>query len=590
MKDISIKHRLLLCYSIPLILSLLCTVIISQRFYSETFRENVIQDHRRELTLITNRLQSDLDHIADYEISVALDSVVISTLEAHPKMPENVAEYNEIRMTLGKEINSIIGINRDISQWDIVTLDNTFLHVSGYDFLNPIQETLEENYFSRFNGRRDIILRGPFIVKNTGTEPESVPVFVMSKQIVNLDTLKPLGYVAFFLTESSFASVFENNMPADAKLDFFLLSEENEILSSSKKEAIGQNFVKVQNMTDQSMEDLLQKGTCLAGAGRDSILYTVTAMEQNGWKVAYAASMQALMASQYYVREIVVVIGAAACLIALLLAGFLAVRITKPITELSKKMSTYYAAKPHKDIAYSSRNEINNLYAGFEDMVKDSQALMDQIYSEQEEKSNYKFQLIQSQIKPHFLYNTLETIKSLVDIGMSEEASEAIMAVSGFYRLSLNDGNDITSVANEVELSRQYMYIQKLRYMDYLDYHIQECEGLENYIIPKLTLQPLLENAIYHGIKPRQSEGHIELNIAEDETCLIFVIEDNGVGIEKSMLESLNSEERKDTESFGLYSINRRIQLFFGKGYGLHMESEKDKFTRVTLIIPKHTA
>ncbi|MEY8495027.1 histidine kinase [Lachnospiraceae bacterium 29-91] len=592
MGNISIKYRLFLSYSVLVILSLLGTVVVSQSFFGETFRKNMMQDHHRELTLITNSLQSDLNHIVDYEQSVALDSIVMTALQAHPSIPDNEAEYNDMRRRLGKTVNSIIGGNPKIFQWDIITLDNQFLHVSGYDLLNPIQKALGENYFSRINARRGIILEGPFMIENTGTDAEAVPVFVMSRQIVELDTLKPLGYVAFFLFEESLASVFENNMPADIKLDFFILSEENDILSSSKKERIGKSFEETQKLGKCGVDELLLNGTYQTDSGRDSILYTVTYMEQNGWKVVYAAPMEGLMASQYYVRGIVLAIGVAACVVSMLMAGCIAVHITKPIVELSKKMSTYYANRPPKDVSYTSRNEIRNLYAGFEDMVKDSRALIKQIYDEQEEKSNYKFQLIQAQIKPHFLYNTFETIKSLIDIGMSEEASEAVIAISGFYRMSLNDGNDIISVAGEVEMTRQYMYIQKLRYMDCLDYQICECKGLDNYTIPKLTLQPLLENSIYHGIKPKQEEGKIRLDIIEEEDCLIFVIEDNGVGIDREKLDNLNrilcSEEREEAESFGIHSINRRIRLFFGEEYGLVLESEKDVFTRVTLTIPKN--
>ena len=219
-----------------------------------------MQDHHRELTLITNSLQSDLNHIADYEQSVALDSIVMTALQEHPSIPNNVAEYNDMRRRLGKTVNSIIGGNPEIFQWDIITLDNQFLHVSGYDLLNSIQETLGENYFSRINARRGIILEGPFMIENTGTDAEAAPFFVMSRQIVELDTLKPLGYVAFFLFEESLASVFENNMPADIKLDFFILSEENDILSSSKKETIGKSFEKAQKVGKYNVDELLLNG------------------------------------------------------------------------------------------------------------------------------------------------------------------------------------------------------------------------------------------------------------------------------------------------------------------------------------------
>lgn len=242
-------------------------------------------------------------------------------------------------------------------------------------------------------------------------------------------------------------------------------------------------------------------------------------------------------------------------------------------------------------VTYISGDEIQNLYFAFDCMVKKTSQLMQQIYVEQEEKSNYQFQLIQSQMKPHFLYNTLEMIKSLVDCQMYEEAGKAIMAMSKFYRLSLNSGNDIATVAQEMELSQQYLYIQRLRYAEYMDYSVIECEGMEQYAIPKLTLQPLLENAIYHGIKEKQEEGKIELAVREVENGLVFIIQDNGAGMASEELRKLRAALKdpwkKNEDSFGLYSINRRLQLVFGTGYGLEIESEQFAFTRVTVHIPK---
>ena len=591
MGKVSIKYKLFFCYSLLLVLSLFCAVLISQHFTGKVFREKTLQDHRRELTLITNNLQLNLNHISDYVMSVALDPVVIASLEEYSALSEQDAAYNDIRRSLGKEINSIIGMSQNIFQWDIATLDQSFLNVSGYELLNPIERVLGPNYFAKANAKRSITLNGPFMISQTGEYKEIFPVFVMSKQIVDLDTLKKLGYVAFFISEASLSSDFEKNLSFDGEMDYFILSGDNKILSSSRKEVISSDFLELQGLSKQDTEVLTKQGSCIAGSGKNSIFYTVTSMEQYGWRVVYATSMASLMVSQYYVRGIVVVIGAAVCMIALIMTGIIAYRITHPIVALSKRMSTCYAEEPKGEISYSSHNEIENLYAGFEAMLQNSQQLMEQIYNEQEEKSNYKFQLIQAQIKPHFLYNTFETIKSLVDIGMNKEASEAVMAVSKFYRMSLNDGNDITSVADEIELSRQYMYIQKLRYMEYLDYEIEECRDLKKYIIPKLTLQPLLENAIYHGIKARQEGGKISLQVQEKEECLFFSIEDDGMGIDGETLEHLNrsfrQDDKKDADSFGLYSINRRIQLFFGSEYGLHLVSEKCKFTCVTLTIPK---
>lgn len=593
MRKMSIKHRLFFCYSSLVIVMIVFTTIVSQKLIDKVFQEKMLENHRREMALITNTLESDLQHMQDYLMSVAQNPQVISLMKDHPFLTTEMTEYNDIRRKLGKEVYSIVGMNESIFQWDIVTLGNQFLFVSGGGFLGFMEKKLGPDYFSMTNKDRTAMLKGPYMIEVPWETGRIFPVFVMSKQIVNPDTLDNLGYVAFIIEEAAFASVFENNIPADIKAEYFLLSEDNTILSASEKEMIGQDFIEERKLSEKEWKNFIKQNTCITDHGGTSILYTRFEIKDNGWMMVYATPVEELMASQYYARWIVGIIGIAACVTALIIAGFLAHHITNPIVVLSRKMSAYYAEDQKDVVIFHSDNEIENLFTGFEELIKNAEQLMDQIYNEQEEKSNIRFQLIQSQIKPHFLYNTLETVKSLVDLEMYEEASGALTALSKFYRMSLNTGNDIISIAKEIELSEQYMYIQKLRYMEYLDYEFPEYDGLKEYIMPKLTLQPILENAIYHGIRQRQDAGKILLQIEEKEDRLIFVIEDNGVGIDEKRLEELNDDlnsgDKKNVKSFGLYSVNRKIQLFFGNGYGLSVESSEEEYTRVYLSIPKVT-
>lgn len=585
----SIRIKSFLSYAVIVVLALVCTVLVIQNYTEQMFYETITEGHRRELALITNSLQQQLEHTADYEMSIALDSEIIETLKKYPNVTRVSADYNNVLRIIGAKINSIIGLTKSISSCEIITLNNEFLHISGSERLKQIEKAIGTQYFAKTNRKRSIVLKGPFQYSDSDEKRQSF--FVLSKQIVDLMSLRAVGYVAIFIDEASIADLFQKNMPQETQVEYFLLDEGNRILSAAQKETIGETFGAVQGLLDGEVEILLESGTYLKGSGKDSVYYTMTCIEQNGWRVAYATPVQNLMAGQYYARLVVLLIGAVACFLSLLLSGILIHRMTRPILQLAEKMRTYYSTDKRKKMDFSSGNEIRNLYTGFEEMVQDTQNLMQQIYNEQEEKSNYKFQLIQSQIKPHFLYNTLETIKSLVDIGMNDVAGEAIVAISKFYRMSLNDGNDITSVEKEIELARQYLYIQKLRYMEYLDYTIESLEGLEQYMIPKLTLQPLLENAIYHGIKPKQEMGRISLTVKESKDTLTFVILDNGVGMpeekRKRLMESLDTEEKQESVSFGLYSINRRIQLFFGPEYRLNTVSEEGIFTEVTVTIPK---
>ncbi len=590
MKNMSVRLRIFWCYSFLLVVTMMATVLVSQNLMHTVFRESVLQSYRRELVYIMNRLQTQLNHVKDYQKSIALDTVVTETLADHPRAPEKEADFYNMNRILRQRATTIIGTNRYIYQYMFITLDGTFLSFRDESFPVLVEDVLGADYFAVNNTDRSLVLDGPY--EMDGVNGEHLQVFVLSKQVVDLMTLDPLGYVAFIITEDFFSDVFEKNMPDEMQAEFFLLSEDLQVLSSSDKEAIGSDFTVGRKLSGHNIRQLREEGSCEIREEEDTLLYSLMQLEGSKWSVAYVTSMNALLSSQSNVFKMTAMIGVAACVTAMCIAILIAKRITKPLDILSRKMIDYHTReRTGEESIKMSGNEIRNLYVAFDRMLENSEQLIQQIYREQEEKSNYQFQLIQSQIRPHFLYNTLEMIKSLVDCRMYEEAGEAVMAMSQFYRLSLNSGKDISSVAQEIELSRRYLYIQRLRYAEYMNYAVRECEGTEKYCIPKLTLQPLLENAVYHGIKEKEEKGKIELRVSETEDSLIFVVWDNGAGIAPGVLErlqfSLKDTEKKSENSFGLYSINRRIQLFFGEEYGLEIESEQGVFTCVTVTIPK---
>ena len=200
-----------------------------------------------------------------------------------------------------------------------------------------------------------------------------------------------------------------------------------------------------------------------------------------------------------------------------------------------------------------------------------------------------EIRLLQSQINPHFLYNTLNTIKSLIEIDMNDTAVKAVSAMSSFYRNSLSKGQFIIPLRQELLLTEQYLYIQNLRYMDFVDYEIiyepsWEDHGAE---IPKLTIQPVVENIFVHGLTSQICHIHLNVSIRNGTICIS--VSDNGSGIPPEKLAELNRSIRDfktARHSFGLPSINHRIALLYGENYGLTIESSPEKGTTVTIVIP----
>lgn len=266
--------------------------------------------------------------------------------------------------------------------------------------------------------------------------------------------------------------------------------------------------------------------------------------------------------------------------------------ITEPISGLCEM--THRAGKG--DFAVRApeggNDELAVLNQGFNQMVERIGNLVEDIRVEQLNLRATELKLLQAQINPHFLYNTLDTIIWLAEAGQKEQVVMMVSTLSDFFRTTLSKGRDYITVKEETAHIRSYLTIQQFRYRDILEYEIDIPEELEEYQILKLTLQPLVENALYHGIKNKRGLGHILVSGKKQGDHLVFTVRDNGKGMDPERLayvQRLISGELKDEDApsgFGLFNVNQRLQLNYGPEYGLILASEEGEWTEVNVIIP----
>ena len=201
-----------------------------------------------------------------------------------------------------------------------------------------------------------------------------------------------------------------------------------------------------------------------------------------------------------------------------------------------------------------------------------------------------KIQIVLSQIQPHFLYNTLDAIVWLAESGEKEKVVSTVSSLSNFFRASLNQGKDIVTLKEDIGHVRSYLEIQKIRYQDILDYEIDIDEEINECLIPKITIQPLVENALYHGIKNKRGKGKILIKGKKTDDGAKISISDDGLGITADRLRVVmnNINNRSDSEktTYGLYNVNERIRLNFGEKYGIKIESEYGMGTTVQILLP----
>ena len=226
-------------------------------------------------------------------------------------------------------------------------------------------------------------------------------------------------------------------------------------------------------------------------------------------------------------------------------------------------------------------------------MIDKINDLLSQVTTEQIRLRKAEFELLQSQINPHFLYNTLDAIVWLAEAGEKEKVVSTVGSLSDFFRASLNQGKDIVTVKEDINHVRSYLEIQQIRYQDILEYEIDIPEELNNYLIPKITIQPLVENALYHGIKNKRGLGNIKIKGKKYDDYLELYIVDNGQGITEERLETvmknITNREQSEKSTYGLYNVNERIRLDFGEEYGIVIYSEYKKGTKVTVRLPLKT-
>lgn len=277
-------------------------------------------------------------------------------------------------------------------------------------------------------------------------------------------------------------------------------------------------------------------------------------------------------------------------LLILFLSYYIPLSISRPITRLSEV--TDQVAKGDLTVRSDVRGgmEVSRLSDSLNTMIDKINELLEQVKKEQIRLRKAEFELLQSQINPHFLYNTLDAIVWLAEAGDQKKVVGMVESLSEFFRTSLNQGKDIISIQEELQHVRSYLEIQQVRYQDILQYEIQVPKELYCCLIPKITIQPLVENALYHGIKNKRGKGRIVISGRKEQEGFLLQIEDNGIGIDKERLiqvrEGILNKVLTGKDMYGLYNVNERIRLNFGEQYGISLESEYGRGTVVNIMLP----
>lgn len=317
---------------------------------------------------------------------------------------------------------------------------------------------------------------------------------------------------------------------------------------------------------------------------------SVKSVGYTGWKLLSVTPEKGLSLSNLKMRLFVVFVAASFLLVLILINAFISSKITDPIQELEKSVNAIEAGELDREVYTGGSYEIQHLGRSIGDMAKRIKMLMQDIVVEHESKRKSEFDTLQSQINPHFLYNTLDIIVWMIENEKKQEAVKVVTALARFFRISLSKGKSIITVRDELEHIRNYLTIQQMRFKNKFIYEIAAEEEVMDLACLKLMLQPLVENAIYHGMEFMDGDGEIRVTVRRNGEDLWIEVCDNGLGMTPEQVESLLSEKppmpSKRGSGIGVKNVNERIRLYFGEGYGLVIVSEPDEGTVIRIHLP----
>ncbi|WP_322902868.1 sensor histidine kinase [Paenibacillus campi] len=317
-----------------------------------------------------------------------------------------------------------------------------------------------------------------------------------------------------------------------------------------------------------------------------------------GWKIIGLAPLQEIVSEAERIRQLIIFSVLLSILFVIIIHFFLTYRLTQPIQLLKHKMRLTAEGYLEAKVNPVGNDEISDLGQSFNIMVEKIKELLKQSILKQQLLQKAELRTLQAQINPHFLYNTLDSIVWMAEAGKGESVIQLVKALSQFFRLSLNKGRDWVTIRTELAHARSYLIIQQMRYRDILAYELQVAEELQEYPILNMTLQPLIENAIYHGIKNKRGKGMITISgYEENDAVVVLTVTDNGVGITPERLAFLRSEldhpaRTEDDDSyeggFGLLNVHQRLRLYFGEQYGVQLNSVVGEWTEISIRIPQN--
>ena len=572
-KNLSIQSSIFMYFTVTAIIAIaLISLIIFQRF-TNSLNATIIEENSGIVG----------------QLGESVDSYLRNAMKVSDSIYYNVIKNTDISNDDIKRGMNLIYVNNDNMIDDIALISGKGELIESMPALRlkDNSNVLEKDFFKKSMAESEYINFSMPHIRDLFDRNESSYSWVisLSRAVEVTDEGKATQALLLInLNYMYFEEIFSNvNLGNGGYV--YLTNDSGDIIWHPKQNEIYSGRFKEDNKYAATLKD----GITVENLRGKNITLNVRTIGYTGWKLVGVTPSAALGVDGIKFRFFVLFVADLFLFLLAMINAFISDKISNPIKSLDGSVREIESGNLNVEIVPSGSYEVEHLGKSIKNMLGRIKVLMSDLVAEHNAKRKSEFDTLQSQINPHFLYNTLDIIVWMIENENSDKAVNIVTALAKFFRISLSKGKNIITVKDEVEHVRNYLMIQNMRFKNRFEYSIDVDEEVLSYSSLKLMLQPLVENAIYHGMEFMDGDGEIDVKVFKEDDSLYFTITDNGLGMSEDMVETLLSKDfvpSKKGSGIGVKNVNERIKLYFGSEYGLKVESEPDEGTKITIHLP----
>lgn len=465
--------------------------------------------------------------------------------------------------------------------------DGTLLQVKPALSVEASEDVAQADWFTQAFERSENIHFFPPQIQDCFEKDTGFPWVIPMSRFVQISEGNSIreGVLLINIKYSALSEIFRNDNPGGERYAF-LMDATGQLIYHPRHALINSGFMETPPASLASYED----GSYETEINGEAVFCCVKTVGYTGWKIVSVINQNRLKSYGVKSTFFMLAVICQVLLFFMIVGYYLSEVLTKPIRNLEEDVKRISAGELDLKVHTSGSFEVYHLGRSIQKMAVKIRQLIQAVIREQEEKRKSELDSLQAQITPHFLYNTLDIVVWMIEEGRKEDAAQIVTSLARLLRISLSKGKNIITVADELEHVRNYLTIQSLRAKDSFIWRIEKDKGVDCLAVIKLIVQPIVENAIYHGMEGMYGDGEIVIHAYREEDELYISIKDNGMGMTKEQAEALldYSKEVKTAKGngIGVRNVHERIRLYYGENYGVKIVSEVDEGTEVLLHLP----